>query len=320
MNNIDNSQKLIDDESEFYKESKKKFNKNLDNESNNKKNDNSNDIVLKSDSDEEIDDLLDNFLIDKEENVFDNNKKNVNFLIKEESNSEYSNIVLILKLFIILNLGFNNILLLSSLYYLYYDLSSKSLVGSITVLYYYIFGLIPTVCMIGVFCVYAVALNWDFISVFYDFTDLKIIKDLNQFKNNMYNSYLNIYNLESLKKIKNIFHKTKEKFKNYIFEYKLNIILFQFDYVLEKILILVKSIFKFLSKEMYLFASYTYNRFEKKIKVKKKIYFNNKLNKLKIPIINDKNLDTNMKRDLNNLLKMMNQTKDMMKMVSNKNL
>ena len=327
MNPNNEKNKLIDDEPEFYKESSKNINKEK------KNNDKSNETEKKDkkidkDSDEEIDDLLDNFLIDKEEKIINNknlssinyNKKTINNLIQEENNSEYSNIILIIKLLIILNLGFNNILLMSTLYYVYYDLSSKSLISCITVLYYYIFGLIPTVCMIGVFCVYAIALNWDFLKTFYDFTDLKIIKDLNQFKKNMYNSYLNIYNLDTFKVVNKKFNNFKDILKKTIFDYKLDILLHQVDYVLEKILILTKSIFKVLSREVYLFANYTYNRVEKKIRVRRKVYFDNKLNRLKIPVINDKNLDTNMKNDLNNLLKMMNQTKDMMKMVSNNNL
>jgi hypothetical protein len=287
------------------------------------KKDNSN----QNDQDDEIDELLDNFLIDNEEDdINDNlleNKKDNNIhthLYKEEINTDYNNIIFIIKLLIILNFGFNNILLITTIYYSYKQFSSKALISSSTVLYYYIFGFIPTSCMIIVFCIYSLALNWDFFQTFYDFTDLKIINYINIFKDNLIKSFNIIYNSSSIKRIKNFMFKNKDKFQNVIIKYKINNFLKHVNNILGHIFKLLKYIFAIIKEEIFLLGLYLFNRFEKKIRIKRKKYFNNKLNSLKIPTINDKNLDDNMKRDLNNLLNMMNQTKDMMKLVSNKNL
>lgn len=287
------------------------------------KKDNSN----QNDQDDEIDELLDNFLIDNEEDdINDNlleNKKDNNIhthLYKEEINTDYNNIIFIIKLLIILNFGFNNILLITTIYYSYKQFSSKALISSSTVLYYYIFGFIPTACMIIVFCIYSLALNWDFFQTFYDFTDLKIINYINIFKDNLIKSFNIIYNSSSIKRIKNKIFKNKDKFQNVIIKYKINNFLKHVNNILGHIFKLLKYIFALIKEEIFLLGLYIFNRFEKKIRIKRKKYFNNKLNSLKIPTINDKNLDDNMKRDLNNLLNMMNQTKDMMKLVSNKNL
>ena len=292
--------------------------------------------------DNELDDLLENFLIeedkeykeDKENTEDKKNKENYNLNLlknnfKEKKNktkkknfnidsNNFNNLFTFLYLLIIFNIGFKNLLLCSSFYYAYSYTNKKTIINFTTVVYYYIFGLIPTVCMIIVFCIYALSLNWDFIKTFYDFTDYSFNKNLVDIKNGFNNSINHISNLNTFVIIKKKYKTIKKDFNVVLKKKYLNMFLLTLDKIIEFLFINLKYILTFLKEEIEFSIYNFFKRWEKKLLKNKKHIFNRKIDNIKIPNINGLNFDPNMKNDLGALINMMGEAKNMMKLVNEK--
>jgi len=275
---------------------------------------------------DDLDDLLENFLIeeDKEEDIYKNensiNKKNIKFKNKSIKKKIYNNneeqnlnnLVTLFYLFVIFNIGFNNLLLFSSFYYVYNYTNRKTLINFTTVAYYYIFGLIPTICMIIVFCIYSLSLNWDFITTFYDFTDFGINKNLKNLKDNFYKSIDNINNLSTITIINKKYNLVKNKLYSILKIKNIDMLLYYLNKIIGFIFKNIKYILMFLKNEIELIFYNFFKRWEKKL-------FNKKINDIKIPNLNNINVNPAMRKELGNLIHMMGEAKDMMRLVNEKN-